>query len=76
MTYNLTGFSEVRIFLLFFGNDIIMTSFLPHGFQTSIFCELRIGYRPAKFLSSRLSGSSFTEGLEKHVMMSFHIVGV
>ena len=39
------------------------------------FVELTIGYQPAKFQCCRLSGSSFTEGLEKHSddMTSFHI---
>ena len=33
MIYNLTGFSDVRIFSIVFGNDIIMTSFLVTWFS-------------------------------------------
>ena len=43
------------------------------------FVELTKGYQPAKFQCCRLSGSSFTEGLQKHnddiIMTSFHIFG-
>ena len=56
MMYNLPGFSDVCIFLLFFGNDIIMTSFLVTWFSNlRNFVELTKGYQPAKFQRCRLS---------------------
>ena len=48
-------------------------------FKFVCFVEFTKGYHPAKFQLSRLSGSSFTEGLQKHnddvMMMSFHTLG-
>ena len=35
------------------------------GFKFAYFVEFTKGYRPAKFQCCRLSGSSFTEGLQK-----------
>ena len=44
-------------------------------FKFAYFVELTKGYQPAKFQCRRLSGSSFTEGLQKHnddvIMTSF-----
>ena len=55
-----------------FGNDII--------FKLAYFVELTKGYQPAKFQSCRLSGSSFTEGLQKLnddvIITSFHNSGI
>ena len=49
-------------------------------FKFAYFVELSLGYYPAKFDCYRFSGSSFTEGLEKHnddlVITSFHILGI
>ena len=57
----------------------MMMSFLSHGFKFAYFEEFTKGYQPAKFQCCRLSGSSFTEGLQKHnddvIMTSFHIFG-
>ena len=48
-------------------------------FKFVYFVEHTKGYQPAKFLCCRLSGSCFTEGLQKHndgvIMTSFHILG-
>ena len=42
--------------------------------------EFSKGYHPAKFQFCRLSGSSFTEGSQKHnddvIMTSFHNLGI
>ena len=80
MIYNLTGFSDIRIFHCFC-NDIIMMSFLVTWFSNlHNFAELTKGYQPAKFQLCKLSGSSFTEGLQKHnhdvIMTSFHNFGI
>ena len=49
-------------------------------FKFAYFVEFMKGYQPAKFQCCRLSGSSFTEGLQKHnddvIMMSFYDFGV
>ena len=49
-------------------------------FKFAYFVELTKGYQPTKFQCSKLYGSAFTEGLEKHnddiIMMSFHIFGI
>ena len=66
MIYNLTGFSDVRIFFIVFGNDIIVTSFPVTRFSNLHILWNLPGYQPAKFQLCRLSGSSFTEGLQKH----------
>ena len=54
-----------------------MISFLLSLFAD--FLKLKIGCKPANFQCCRLSGSSFTQKLEKHnygvIMMSFRIVG-
>ena len=79
MIYNLTGFSDVRIFHCF-GNDIIMTSFLLTWFS-----NLQILWNLPKTISLQSvssvdCGSSFTEGLQKHnddvIMTSFHNFGI
>ena len=77
MIYSLTGFSDVHIFPLFFGNDIIMKSFIVTRFS-----DLLILWnlpKAAKCQCCRLSGSSFTEGLQKRnddvLMTSFHFLG-
>ena len=48
-------------------------------FKFAYFMELTKGYQLAKFQCSRLSGSSFTEGLQKHnddvIMTLFHTFG-
>ena len=48
-------------------------------FKFANFVELRKGYQPEKFQRCGLSGSNFTEGLQKHnddvIMRSFHIFG-
>ena len=80
MIYNLTGFSDVRIFPLF----LVMTSlgrhFLSHGFQFAYFVDLTKGYQPEKFQCCKLSGSSVTEELQKHnadiIVTSLHIFGI
>ena len=49
-------------------------------FEFAYFVDLTKDYQPAKFQCCRLSGSSFTEGLQKHnddiIMTSFHIFGI
>ena len=49
------------------------------SFKFAYFVEFTKGYQPAKFQCCRLSGLSFTEGLEKHnddvIMTSFHDFG-
>ena len=49
------------------------------GFKFAYFVDFTEGYQPAKFQCCRLSGSSFTEGLQKHnddvIMTSFHDFG-
>ena len=49
-------------------------------FKFARFVELTKGYQPAKFQSCRLSGSGFTEGLQKDdddlIMTSFDIFGI
>ena len=58
-----SNFMEVsvgyQIFPLFFGNDVIMTSF-------AYFVEHNISYQPCKFQLPRVSGSNLTEGGRKH----------
>ena len=48
-------------------------------FKFAYFVELTEGYQPAKFQCRKLSGSSFTEGLQKHyddvIMTSVHLLG-
>ena len=39
-------------------------------FRFALFVDLIIDYQPATFQCSSLSGSSFTEGLEKHNISS------
>ena len=50
------------------------------GFKFAYFVEFIKGYQPAKFQCCRLSGSGFTEGLQKHdddvIMTSFHDVEI
>ena len=80
MLYNLTGFLDVRIFIVF-GNDMIMTSFLvTWSSNLHILWNLPKGYQPAKFQFFKLSGSSFTKGSQKHnddvMMTSFRIFGI
>ena len=45
-------------------------------FEFAYFVEFAKGYQPTMFQCCRLSGSSFTEGLQKHnddvIMTSFH----
>ena len=80
MMYCFTDFSDVRTFPLY----LVMTSLGPHSLshqlQFAYFVEFTKGYQPAKFQCCRLSGSSFTEGLEKHnddvIMTSFHDFGI
>ena len=49
-------------------------------FKFAYLVEFTIGYQPAKFQCCRFSGSSFTEGLQKHnddvIMTSFHDIGI
>ena len=49
-------------------------------FKFAHFMEFTKGYQPAKFEYYRLSGSSFTEGLQKHnddiIMTSVHDFGI
>ena len=49
-------------------------------FKFSYFVEFTEGYQPSKFQFCSLSGSSFTEGLQKHnddvIMASFYNVGI
>ena len=49
-------------------------------FKFAYLVEFTKGYQPAKFQCCRLSGSSFTEGLQKHnydvIMTSFHNFGI
>ena len=49
-------------------------------FKFVSFVEFTKGYQPAKFQFCRLSGSSFTEGSQKHnddvMMTSFHTFGI
>ena len=49
-------------------------------FKFAYFVEFSKGYQLAKFQCYRLSGSSFTEGLQKHnddvIMTSFHDFGI
>ena len=78
MMYNLTGFSDIRTFPLFLAMTSLWRHFLSHGFQISIsVVELTKDYQPAKFQWCKLSGSSFTEGLQKRnedvIMTSLHI---
>ena len=77
MIYNSTGFSDVRIFHCFC-NDIIMTSFLVTWYsKLHILWNLPKAISLQNFQFCRYSGSSFTEGLQKHnddvMMTSFHI---
>ena len=76
--YILFRSEAVRIFPLFFGNDIIMM--LLHGFLILVFLELWIDYQPAKFQCGRLSLASSMERLRKHdddvIMTSFRVVGI
>ena len=48
-------------------------------FKFAYFVEFTKGYQPTKFQCRRLSGSGFTEGLQKHnddvIMTSFFILG-
>ena len=77
MIDNLTVFSDVRIFLCFC-NDIVMTSFLVIRLSNLHIYEK--SYQNAKLKGCRLSGSSFTEKLQKHnddvIMTSFHTFGI
>ena len=76
MMYYLTGFSDVCIFLLSFGNDIIMTSFLVTWFSNlRNFVELTKGYQLAKFQRCRLS-VKFYKNTDDVIMTSFHIFGI
>ena len=48
-------------------------------FKFAYFVEFTKVYQPAKFQFYRLSGSRFSEGLQKHndvIMMSFHTFGI
>ena len=79
MIYNLPGFWDVRIFP-FFGNDIIMTSFLVTWFPKFAYFAVFIkGYQLPKFQYCRLSGSSFTEGIKHNddvIMTSIYTFGI
>ena len=77
MIYNFTGFSEVSIFPLYVVMASLRGHFLSHGFQICIFCGTYNRLTTCEVQCCRLSGSSFTEGIEKHnddvIMTSFHI---
>ena len=48
-------------------------------FKFAYFVEFANGYQLAKFQCCKLSGSSFTEGLQKHndvIVTSFHDFGI
>ena len=66
MIYNLFGFAEVRILPLL----LVITSFLRHFYcwavKLAYFVEPNISYQPCKFQLSRMFGSNFKEGMEKH----------
>ena len=78
MMDNLIGFSDLCIFPLF----LVMRH--HYGvisclivFKFAYVVEHSRSYQPVKFQCCRLSGSSFTEGLQKHnVMTLFHIVRI
>ena len=61
---------------------LVMTLLWRHFFCHMVFkfAYFEEGYQPAKFQCSRLSGSSFTEGLQKHnddiMTTSLYIIGI
>ena len=48
--------------------------FLSHGFKFAYFEKFTKGYQPAKFQCCRLSGSSFTKGLQKQWWCHYDII--
>ena len=64
-------------FFIVFGNDIISCHMV---FKSAYFVEFTEVYQPAKLQFYRLSGSRFSEELQKHnddvIMMSFHTFGI
>ena len=52
MIYNLTGFSDVRIFQLFLVMTSLSCHFLSHGFKLAYFEEFTKGYPACKVFNA------------------------